>query len=102
MKVSVGFHHTAGGDSLLPAADHGFFDGYEVEVDAKTPQEAEQLGMVAMHEMAHNEHPDWIVRAIEDLCTEVYVHGIELEYDEDDWDKPIADAQTRPTSDAKP
>ena len=89
MKVHIGFHHTAGGDSLLPPADRGFFDGYEVEVGANTPQGAEQLGMVAMYEMVRKEHPNWPQRAIEDLCAEVWVDAKELAHDDDLWDKPF-------------
>ncbi len=88
-RVSVGFHHTAGGDSLLPKQDRGFFDGYEVEVEAATPQEAGRLGTAALAMLLSFTYPDWPRRATEDLCAEVYVNDVELEHDDELWDKPF-------------
>lgn len=94
MKVTVGFHHTAGGDAALPRSDHGFFDDYSVVVDASTPAEAEVLGLTAMVAMVKQEHPDWPLRVIDDLCEEVWIDDTLLEFDADVWEQPFTYAAT--------
>ena len=73
MKLTVMFEHTSGGDSLLPKQDRGFFDNYEVVVEATTLHDAEQLAMAEMHARCSDEHPDWPNSAIDDLSPDVQV-----------------------------
>jgi len=90
MNVTVGFHHTGGGDSLLPKQARGFFDGYTLEVDADTPREAAQTAMAEMYAMCSAEHPDWPWRAVDDLCAEIWIDDVPLEFDDEVWNKPFA------------
>lgn len=66
-RYGVSFGHTSGGDSLLPPEDRGYFDGWTVDVDAPTVRDAEAVGMQLMYDHARDEHPDWVLRAIDDL-----------------------------------
>ena len=89
-QLDIGFHHTAGGDSLLPASDRGFFDGYTVTVTATSYAEAERIGEEAMRDMVSATYPDWPRRAVDDLCAEVWEDGQMLDHNPD-WDVPFAD-----------
>ena len=64
----VWFEHCSGGDSLLPREDRGYFNDYSVEVEAESREQAEQKGMDAMHTHVSVEHPDWVLRAVDDLA----------------------------------
>jgi hypothetical protein len=93
-KYYVGFEHFAGGDSLLPQTDRGFFSGYQVDVTEQEAadelsanssrydgeDESERLLMAAaavgetkMRTMVETDHPEWLVGAINDLTPEAVV-----------------------------
>jgi hypothetical protein len=86
--ITVGFEHTAGGDSKLPANDRGFFDFYTVDVsseeaathltshpacacsetaDGRLYDAAQAVAEEVMRKMVRDDHPDWMNGAIDDL-----------------------------------
>ena len=67
------FHHTAGGDSLLPPDHRGYYDDFHVAVEADSTEEAESLAFSKMYDDRSANHPDFVDRAVDDLCVELYI-----------------------------